>query len=66
MTWADGVPCDRHEISWCGDCRPQSPDGWWAAKYEGMCGHPTCLSLILVGEPVKWNAEGTATVHRRH
>jgi len=53
----------RDTCSYCKD-RPLGPT--WAAKFEGVCTHPSCLKVIDVGESVTWDAEGTHVIHARH
>lgn len=64
LTWADGALCAIHEMSWCSTCRPQQDPGWWPARYATKCDY--CQVQIQVGEPVKWDDEGTKVLHRNH
>lgn len=51
----------------CSLCKKKVYVGpFWDARYEQMCGHPQCHSVISVGDRVRWNDEGTKAIHAKH
>lgn len=51
----------------CSLCKPPAEGVHWDAKYEGVCAVATCTHRVInVGDRVKWNREGTHTIHASH
>lgn len=64
------VPIDcRHELplDQCSYCKPQLYVGpFWDAKFESVCTHPSCHSVIDIGARVRWDSQGTGVMHASH